>query len=104
MIERIRRPQVAPQDQDDVYRAQLAEQWRRVDPAGVAALEASAAALQARQVGYPQGYRACGICKTPLGQKCRSLSGRIIDGRPDGVATELDHPHKARKRRTRRVR
>jgi len=55
-------------------------------------------------LGYPEGYRACPVCKAELGQSCRSLSGRVVDGRPDGVAVDLDHPHQARKRRTRRVR
>lgn len=95
---------VRPEDQDDLYRATLDQEWRRADPAGVAALERSAAALDARKIGYPESYRACTICKVPLGKKCVSRSGKIVDGRPDGVVTELEHPHNARKRRTRRTR
>lgn len=51
-------------------------------------------------VDYPDAYRKCQICGVPLGKKCRSRSGRIVNGRPDGVATELPSPHIARKRRT----
>lgn len=90
MIERLQPP------------ARLAGEWRRADPDGVAALERSAAALEARQTDYPVGYRSCPICKAKLGEPCRSRSGRIVNGRPDGVITELDYPHVARKRRTRR--
>lgn len=49
-------------------------------------------------------YRACPICKAPLGKACRSLSGRIVNGRPDGVLTILLIPHKARKLRIPRKR
>lgn len=52
------------------------------------------------RVGYPGAYRKCQICGALLGKKCRSRSGRIINGRPDGVITELPGPHHARKRRT----
>lgn len=73
MIERLSRPRVAPEDRDDVYRAQAGE------------------------APYPSRYLACPICKVPKGQSCLSRSGRIINGRPDDVRTELDHPHNARK-------
>lgn len=45
-------------------------------------------------------YRACPVCKTPLGVACVSLSGMVVNGRPDGVRTELGAPHKSRKRRS----
>lgn len=45
-------------------------------------------------------WRACGICRTPLGEPCRALSGRIVAGQPDGVRTALEVPHRGRKRRT----
>lgn len=48
-------------------------------------------------------YRKCSqVCRAPMGEPCFSLSGRIANGRPDGVRTLLDTPHKARKLRTRR--
>lgn len=46
-------------------------------------------------------YRKCSqVCGVEIGEPCRSLSGRIINGRPDGVRTELAYPHKTRKLRT----
>lgn len=52
---------------------------------------------------YPDDYRACSqVCRAPLGQPCISLSGKVVDGRPDGVRTELAKPHKARKLRVKR--
>lgn len=51
---------------------------------------------------YPDDYRACPVCKTAISTACVSLSGRVVDGRPDNVRTELWLPHKARKLRTRR--
>lgn len=48
---------------------------------------------------YPENYRKCKICGVLLGAKCRSQSGRIVNGRPDGISTELPTPHIARKRR-----
>jgi hypothetical protein len=45
-------------------------------------------------------YRACSVCRVELGRPCRSASGRIVGGQPDGIATELEHPHVARKLRT----
>lgn len=59
---------------------------------------------EAAQADYPHGYRACRVCRVPLGQKCRSQSGRIVNGRPDGKTIELDHPHNARQQRKKRVR
>jgi hypothetical protein len=44
-------------------------------------------------------YRACSVCRVELGRPCRSASGRIVGGQPDGIATELEHPHVARKLR-----
>lgn len=45
-------------------------------------------------------YRACPICKAPIGEPCRSLSGTIVNGRPDGTITALETAHIARARRT----
>jgi hypothetical protein len=47
-------------------------------------------------------YRACGICKVRLGEPCISLSGRVVDGRPDGVRTVLTRAHGGRRPRRRR--
>lgn len=45
-------------------------------------------------------YRKCSqVCGADIGQPCTSLSGRVVDGRPDGVRTPLDRPHIARKKR-----
>jgi hypothetical protein len=49
-----------------------------------------------------QDWRACPVCRAKLGTACRSLSGRIVGGRPDGVAVELSTPHHARRQRTAR--
>jgi hypothetical protein len=45
-------------------------------------------------------YRACPVCRVPMGAACRSASGRVVDGHPDGISTELEHAHAARKRRS----
>lgn len=46
-------------------------------------------------------FRKCSqVCRAPIGKPCFSLSGTIRNGRPDGIRTELDHPHSTRKRRT----
>jgi hypothetical protein len=55
-----------------------------------------------RATFYPDDYRACPVCKVPLGEPCVSLSGRIVGGRPDGARTELSLPHTIRKLRIRR--
>jgi hypothetical protein len=44
-------------------------------------------------------YRACGGCGAAQGQPCRSLSGRIVNGRPDGVSTPITRAHVDRRRR-----
>ena len=44
-------------------------------------------------------YRKCPICLRMTGNACVSKSGRIVGGQPDGVLTELEHPHNARKLR-----
>jgi hypothetical protein len=44
-------------------------------------------------------YRQCPTCRRPTGSACVSQSGRVVLGRPDGVETELEHPHVARRRR-----
>lgn len=38
-------------------------------------------------------YRKCPVCGATTGQPCRSLSGAIVDGRPDGTVTALAEPH-----------
>lgn len=45
-------------------------------------------------------YRQCPTCRRETGRPCVSQSGRVLSGRPDGMETELEHPHAARKRRT----
>ncbi len=45
-------------------------------------------------------YRKCPICQRASGNPCRSASGRIVDGQPDGIPTDLEYPHKARRLRT----
>lgn len=44
-------------------------------------------------------YRSCGTCRRAMGMPCVARSGRVVDGRPDGVETELEQPHAHRKRR-----
>lgn len=51
---------------------------------------------------YPEGYRACPICLVALGARCRARSGHVVGGRPDEVVFELDRPHIARPRRSRK--
>lgn len=99
------RVRVAPEDRDDVYRAQLAAEWQRVDPEGVAALRRSAAALREQEAEpvYPDDYRKCSqVCRAEMGEKCFSLSGKIVEGQPDSIRTYLDRPHMARRLRVRR--
>lgn len=46
-------------------------------------------------------YRKCSqVCRAEIGQPCVSQSGRVVNGRPDGVQINLLAPHKARKLRT----
>ena len=47
-------------------------------------------------------YRKCRTCLRETGRPCVSRSGRVVGGHPDGVETELEHPHVARPRRRRR--
>jgi hypothetical protein len=44
-------------------------------------------------------FRACPVCRVAIGAACRSASGRVVGGQPDGISTALEHPHVARKRR-----
>lgn len=44
-------------------------------------------------------YRKCPICRRVCGEPCYSTSSRIIDGQPDGVRTDLEVPHVARRLR-----
>jgi len=47
-------------------------------------------------------YRKCTqVCRAQIGEPCITLSGRIIDGRPDGIRHAMLVPHKSRKLRTR---
>jgi hypothetical protein len=56
-----------------------------------------------REVDWSE-YRKCSqVCRAPMGEPCFSLSGRVVDGQPDGVRTILSQPHHGRLRRTRRV-
>lgn len=46
-------------------------------------------------------YRKCyRVCRARMGEPCFTLSGRIVDGRPDGVLTRLATPHVSRELRT----
>lgn len=48
-------------------------------------------------------YRACSqVCRAKMGQPCFSISGKVVDGRPDQVRTVLSRPHVSRKLRTKR--
>lgn len=71
---------VRPEDEDDLYVATLTEPV------------------------YPDDYLTCTVCRVGRGIKCRSRSGRIVNGRPDGKAIELDRPHTIRRVTRRRVR
>jgi hypothetical protein len=48
------------------------------------------------------GLRKCSTCQRPTGRPCVARSGRIVNGRPDGVETELEQPHAHRRPRVRR--
>lgn len=41
-------------------------------------------------------WRKCKICGAVSGDPCRSLSGRIVKGRPDGLSVPLDRVHRSR--------
>lgn len=45
-------------------------------------------------------YRACPVCKAPLGAACFTRSGAVVDGRPDNVVQLAPRAHIARKLRT----
>lgn len=45
-------------------------------------------------------YRRCRICQAVTGRPCTSHSRHIVEGQPDGIRTELNQPHKARRRRS----
>ena len=49
---------------------------------------------------YPSGYRSCPVCGAYLGAYCTTVGTAIIDGVVHGPSTKLEHPHKARKRRS----
>lgn len=42
-------------------------------------------------------FRKCPVCHALIGEACRSLSGTVMNGRPDAVVTVLDRPHSSRK-------
>lgn len=44
-------------------------------------------------------WRKCRVCRADIGVACRTLSGRIINGRPDGIARYMLVPHKSREPR-----
>jgi hypothetical protein len=46
-----------------------------------------------------KGYRKCPICSAEIGEPCKSMSARVVDGYPDGVQTLTVRPHGYRKRR-----
>jgi hypothetical protein len=41
-------------------------------------------------------WRKCTVCDAEIGEPCRSLSGTVAGGRPDGIETTLPRPHRAR--------
>lgn len=47
-------------------------------------------------------YRKCRVCQRGTGNPCIARSGRIVGGRPDGVARDLAEPHTARRMRSQR--
>ena len=50
-------------------------------------------------------YRKCSqVCGAETGQPCFSRNGKVVEGRPDGVRTELKVPHTTRKMRSRAAR
>lgn len=46
------------------------------------------------------GFRKCPVCHALIGEACRSLSGTVMNGRPDAVVTVLDRAHSSRRPRT----
>ena len=44
-------------------------------------------------------WRKCPVCTAGIGTACRSLSGTVAAGQPDGIVTALLRPHLARKMR-----
>jgi hypothetical protein len=46
------------------------------------------------------GYRMCPTCRRATGVPCVALNGTIAGGQPDGVVSELEHAHAARRRRS----
>lgn len=71
-------PVVAPEDQDEVYRAMTRHEPTNWDD-----------------------FRKCStVCGAETGEPCFTTSSSIANGRPDGIKHILDGPHNARKRRT----
>jgi hypothetical protein len=51
----------------------------------------------------PWSYRKCGVCRAEIGQPCYTVSGTVVNGRPDYVRTPLySHAHVTRLKRTRK--
>lgn len=46
-----------------------------------------------------KGYRQCPVCRAELGEPCKSMSGKVVNGYPDKVETLTIRPHAYRKRR-----
>jgi len=47
-------------------------------------------------------YRQCDGCRANTGEPCISLSGKVVNGHPDGCETPLERPHKSRRLRAAR--
>lgn len=79
----------------------MAEAGYRLAPffRGAAAARAGARRQPAKVIMW-MAFRACPVCKVRLGEPCVSLSGRVVNGRPDHVAVLLSEPHRSRKMRT----
>lgn len=48
-------------------------------------------------------YRKCPIDRAPTGKPCFSQSTRIVNGVPDGIRNILEHPHNARRVKSRKA-
>lgn len=73
--------------------------WRPIE-IGTADIEPGIASLVAAAAVDWTAYRACPTCKAASGEACRTMSGRVVGGRPDGAAQPLSHAHVARVRRS----
>jgi hypothetical protein len=41
-------------------------------------------------------YRKCPTCLVATGWACKALSGKVVNGHPDGCEHTLDEPHRTR--------